>query len=106
MRSVVAGYSECRSEGGQGSIGCVVQAVGAIMMAGRGGRVQGANIAAARVIRKLRLRDRLWRELELRKITESRSYNIGSPKMVLTVTSDTRPKERVIGEPDTLVYGV
>ena len=40
MRSAVAGYNECRSEGGQGSIRWVVQAVGAIMMAGRGGRVE------------------------------------------------------------------
>ena len=63
------------------------------------------NIAAARVIGKSRLRDRLWRrELELREITESRSHNIGSPKMVLTVTSEPTPKERVIGEPDTSVY--
>ena len=76
--------------------------MGAIMMAGRGGRVKRAirgnpNVAAARVIGKSRLRDRLWRELELREITESRSYNIGSPKMVLTVTSEPRPKERVTG---------
>ena len=86
--------------------------MGAIMIAGRGGRVQGAiggktkSSGTARVIGKSRLRDRLWRELELRKITESRSHNIGSPKMVLTVTSEPRPKERVIGEPDTSVYGV
>ena len=45
--------------------------------------------------------------MELREITESRSRNIGSPKMVLvTVISEPRPKERVIGEPDTSVYGV
>jgi hypothetical protein len=42
MRSVIAGYSECRSEGGQGSVRWVVYAVGAIMMAGRGGRVERA----------------------------------------------------------------
>ena len=64
------------------------------------------NIVTALVIGKSRLRDRLWRELELREITESRSHNIGSPNMVLTVTSEPRPKERVIGEPDTSVYGV
>ena len=42
VRSVITGYSECRSEGGQGSTRWVVQAVGAIMMAGRGDRVKGA----------------------------------------------------------------
>ena len=42
VRSVVAGYSECRSEGGQGSVRWVVQAIGAIMMARRGDRVEGA----------------------------------------------------------------
>ena len=44
--------------------------------------------------------------MELREITESRAQSIGSPKMVLTVTSDPKPKERVIGEPETSVYGV
>ena len=42
MRSVIAGGSECRSEGGQGSVRGVVQAVGTSMMAGRGGRVERA----------------------------------------------------------------
>ena len=44
MRSVIAGYSECtRSEGGQGSVRWVlIQAMGTIMMAARGGRVEGA----------------------------------------------------------------
>jgi hypothetical protein len=44
--------------------------------------------------------------LDLREITESRSHSIGSLKMVLTVTSGPKPKERVIGEPETSVYGV
>ena len=44
--------------------------------------------------------------MDLREITESRSHNIGSSKMVLTVTSEPKPKERVIGEPATSVYGV
>ena len=52
------------------------------------------------------LRERLRRELELREIPESRAQSIGSPEMVLTVTSEHKPKERVIGEPETLVYGV
>ena len=62
------------------------------------------NVAAARVIGNSMLRERLWREFELREITESRSHSIGSPKMVLTVTSEPKPKETVIGEPDTSVY--
>ena len=44
--------------------------------------------------------------LELREITESKSHSIGSPKMVLMVILEPKPKETVIGEPDTLVYGV
>jgi hypothetical protein len=46
----------------------------------------------------------LWRELELKEITESKSHRIGSPKMVLTVTSEPKPKETVIGELDISVY--
>ena len=42
MRSVVTGGSECRNEGGQGSVRWVVHAVGTIMMAGGGGRVERA----------------------------------------------------------------
>ena len=56
-----------------------------------------ANVAAARVIGNFMLRERLWRELELSEITESRSHSIGSPNMVLTVTSEPKPKIRVIG---------
>ena len=44
--------------------------------------------------------------MDLREITESRSHNIGTQKMVLTVASEPKSKERVIGEPETLVYGV
>ena len=106
MRSVVTGGSECRSEGGQGSVQWVVQAVDTIMMAGRGGRAERPNVVAARVIGNLMLREQLWRELELREATESRSHNIGSLKMVLTVTSESKPMETVIGEPDTSVYRV
>ena len=40
VRSVVTGYIV--SEGGQISVRCVVQVVGAIMMAGRGGRAERA----------------------------------------------------------------
>jgi hypothetical protein len=88
-----------------------MQSVKTIMVAGRGSRVEGTigrktNVAAARVIGNSMLRERLWRELELSEITESRAQSIGSPKMVLTVTSEPKPKERVIGEPDTSVYGV
>ena len=32
--------------------------------------------------------------MELREITESRAHSIGSPKMVLTVTSEPKPGER------------
>ena len=42
MRSVVTGCSERRSEGDQGSVRWVVQAVGTIMMVGRGDRVERA----------------------------------------------------------------
>ena len=44
--------------------------------------------------------------MDLREITDSRSHNIGRPKMVLTVTPEPKPKERVIGEPETSVHRV
>lgn len=34
------------------------------------------------------------------KMTASKSQSIGSPNMVLTVTSGSKAKERVMGEPE------
>ena len=44
--------------------------------------------------------------LERREMTESRSQSMGRLKMVLTVTSDPRAKERVIAELEVSTYGV
>jgi hypothetical protein len=49
------------------------------------------------------LRERLWRELERREITESKSQSMGRPKIVLTVTSGPKARDRVIGEPEMSV---
>jgi hypothetical protein len=45
-------------------------------------------------------------ELERREMTTSKSQSIGRPKMVLTVTSEPRANERVMGEPEMSTYGV
>ena len=44
--------------------------------------------------------------LDRKEITESRSQSIGNPKMVLTVTSEPRAKEIVMGDPEVSTYGV
>jgi hypothetical protein len=56
------------------------------------------KVAEARVIGKSMERARLCKELVRREMTESRSKSIGRPKIVLTVTSAPKAKERVIGE--------
>jgi hypothetical protein len=49
---------------------------------------------------KSQARVRLCKELAQREMTESRPHNMGSPKIVLTVTSGPRAKERVTGAPE------
>ena len=44
--------------------------------------------------------------LERREMTESRLQSIGRSKMVLTVTSDPRAKERVMAEPEVSTYSI
>ena len=111
-RSVITGCSECRNEGGQGSVRWMVQAVSTLMMARRGGRVEDRKIgmetkhSGSTSDRKFNVERATVERTELSEITESRSHSIGSPKMVLMMTSEPRPKERVTGEPDTSVYGV
>ena len=70
-------------------------------------RQPGGNpkLAAARVIGKSRPSERLCIELERRAITASRSQSIGRPKIVLTVTSGPKAKERVTGEPAVSTQG-
>jgi hypothetical protein len=56
--------------------------------------------AAARVIGKSMLRERLCKELVRREMTESKSQSMGSPKTVFTVTSEPpRAKEMVMLDP-------
>ena len=58
------------------------------------------QVAAARVMGKSRFKVRLNIELERREMTTSKSQSIGRPKMVLTVTSEPKAIEMVMGEPD------
>lgn len=72
-----------------------------VASAGSKEQVEGKpKVAAARRIGKSRLRVRLCMELERRDIIESRSQSIGNPKMVLTVTSEPRANEIVMGDPE------
>ena len=59
--------------------------------------------ASARVIGKSRFKARLCMELERREMITSKSQSIGRPKIVLTVTSEPRANEMVIGLPERSV---
>ena len=61
------------------------------------------KVASARVMGKSRFSARLCMELDRREMMTSKSQSMGRPKMVLTVTSEPRANEMVMGEPEMSV---